>query len=392
MIDVGVAYFDNSKAQNLGGGWYSLNGERSRMFASASGDLDPQVLWITNLGYNEYSDYSFSGTSHIRNENFFRMSLKSVGQELGVYDSTKIPDAVEVLSGVASRTINLAGRSMPGLRFGGFSLPESIYTALGLTDQKTDPSAAYQSEFQAAFQEYSVVTANRSYFGETDLVRFVPNRVMHVEQVLSYFEPTGEIRLIQGEMSVDEFLSLEHPAIASAVIDNSSAEMPELLAYGAQYQSSGVMRTFVAQPEVYFMTLSGSRFKLKDALVFSSSAKPPQLPESLTENALIRNSYSAGLVADNFLSALMSKRRTQGKRIRNSVFFPSRAVFMRSIDRMLSYEMARQLADAGLRVNAYGFGVVSVKLSASEFADALMVGADLGFSILATPSERFERG
>lgn len=393
MIDVGVAYFDSPKNLNVGGGWCSLNGEKAKMFASSSSDLDPKVLWITNLDYEDYKEASFSGTSHIRNENFFRLPLKKIGTEIGVYSSTKTPETVELLSGVASKTINLAGESMPGLRFSGFSLSESIYIALGLLDIKNDPAARFQSEYQAAFQEFSVITSSRRGFsGETEIVRFIPNRILHAEHVLSYSQPAGDLRVIEGDMSVNEFLSLENPAIAEATVDNSNAEFADLIAFGSQYSSSRVMRTHVTQAEVFFMLSVGSKFALKNTIVFSSSSMPPQLPEKLTSNAFVRNSYAGGLLADNFLSSLMSKRRLQGTRIKTPHFFPSRAVHIRSVDRMLSFEMAKALFEAGLRIVDYGFGVVSVRVSFSEMPTAMMIGADLGFSILATPSDSFWSG
>jgi hypothetical protein len=394
QIPVGVAFFDVKNSSTLGGGWYSINGEKAKMFDSPMGDLSPQVFWITNLGFQETIDNSLRGTNHIRDDCYFKMPLKTIGIEVGVYESTIIPNAVEVLAGVASRTINLAKTVMPSLRYGNFSLREAIYSSLNLSDQQTDQGLLYQDALQAAFQENSVITSRRGNYGASEIVRFVSNRVLHAEAVLSYPSPAGNIRLISEKMSVDDFLAMDHPAIAEVLVDSSSVENPGLLAFGAQYSSTGVLRNWMAQPEAFFMAKMGAKITIFNVLAFSSSERPPQLPEALTSNALIRNSYSAGLFADNFLGALMSSRINEKKsnKFKYPKFFPSRAVYMRSVDRMLSFVMASALESKGIRVSAYGFGLVNARVSESELMDAVMIGADLGFSILATPSDRFNRG
>lgn len=390
---VGIAFFDNPSGAVLNGGWCSVAGEPARNFSSAAGELSPHVLWITNLDFNEHIENQLSGTRNIRNSGYFRLALKNIGSEIGVYETTLIPDAVQSLSGVASRIVALAQRACPDIRVNGFSLTDAIYSHLGLADERTDPAAHYQKEFQSAFQEHSVVTSRRGGGGEVEVVRFIPNRVLHAEAVLSYPIPDGNLHVTPGAMTVAQFLELENPALAEVSVDNSCVERPELLAFGAQYSGTGVMRNWAAQPEVYFMAQSGSKIRIHNVLSFDSSASAPTLPAVVTNNALIRTAYSAGIFADNHLAALMSKRRKSRvtKGARNPYFFPSRAVYLRSVDRMLSFAVAQQLAERGLRVTGYGLGAVNAMVTEQEMPEALEIGADLGFAILAANANRFGR-
>lgn len=390
VMSVGVAYFDNPESESLTGGWYSINGEEAKTF-SDSATLNPQVLWITNLNFSDYFQNRFGGTNHIKNSSYFRMALKVIGQDIGVYDDTMIPEMVEKLSGVCYRTIRLVSESMPGLRLQGFSLYEAIYAWLGLDDIRMDSGAHYQRELQSAFQEHSVVTARRRYSSANDseIVRFVPNRVSHAGTVLSYPIPAGNIRYLPGPMSVDDFIRLDNPGFAEIVVDNNSAVNPGLLAFGAQYTSTGIMREWSAQPEVYFMREMGTKFTISNVLTYTDQAKAPQLPDRLTSNSLVCNSYSAGVLADNFLYALLCKRRKPGKS--GQSFFPSRSVYLRSVDRMISYAMANVLSGKGVQVTSYGLGVINARVTEEELEDSINIAAECGFYMLSTASGRFQR-
>lgn len=378
-MSAGVAYFDDPAS--LSGGWRSVDGKPAVRFNSPA-ELDSQVIWVTNTSFQDYNNNQLSFTANIRNTNFFRQSLPALASEVDIDPSAPIPSIIEILSGITSRVLDLAREVFPGIRFG-LSLPDSIYEYMQLSDQRNDPAGRYQPQFQAAFQENSFVTGMKWVPGAEN-VRLVPNRVSYAEMLLSYPVPIGGLHEVNAEISVDDFLSIDHPAIAQAEVDMTSADNPELLAFGSQISGTAIMREWLAQPEVYFLRECGAKIRLHRAIRFESSDVIPPLLEKISNNAFVRCSYSAGLLAEAFVFAMMSKRYVRGSRTaKTKYFFPGRAIHLRSVDRMLSFSSAKQIADIGFKVKSYGFGGVTVNATKEEVPEIMNLGADMGFMLLA---------
>lgn len=376
---VGVAYFDDPVA--LAGGWSSIGGEKAVRFNSPSG-LMPTALWITNIKMQDHRTSKLNLTAHIRNLSFFQLSLIAISSEIGVPHSASIPDLVELMSGVASRIIDVALVAFPGMSMGA-SLQDSLYDHLRLRDSVTDPSKIYQPQFQAAFQENSIVTGT-PWIPGSENVRLIPNRVSYAEMLFSYPVPIGAFREVSGGMSIDDFIALEHPAIAQVEVNISGAENPELIAFGAQMSGTAVPREWISQPEAHFMRESGVKFmRIHRVLQSDASDTLPVMPDALTKNSFARSSYSAGVLAENLVVALTSKRYIGGNS-KMRYYFPTRAVYLRSVDRMLSFAIARQLVESGLIVTRYGFGCVEVKAVEDELSSIMDVAANFGFMVLAT--------
>lgn len=379
-MEVGIAYFDSSPTS---GGWFSVNGSRASRFSGIA-DLDPTVLWISNVGYQEYAANELRSVTFLRNSAFFRQSLSAIANELELSSEGKsISDLVESISPVASRVIALAEKIFPGIQFG-MTLPDSIYDTFGFFDKK-DPSWAFQRQIQSAFQENSIV-AGRPWVPGSEYVTLVPNRVSYAEAVLSYPIPAGGIQEFDEPISIEEFLALETPSLAHADIDLAYAEDPALLAYGVQMSGTAIQREWLAQPEAHFMHMNGAKITIHRTIRAQSSTAPPQIPDVLLNNAFVRCSYSAGLVAEAMIFALMSKRYNPTSRGKTRYFFPFRAAYMRSVDRMLSFSVAKKLSDLGLRVKRYAYGSVVLNASREEIPEIMGIGADLGFMLLATGS------
>lgn len=384
----GIAYFDNPSI--VSGGWFSIDGSRAARFSNIA-ELDPVVLWITNASYQDYSANELRNVVHLRNSGFFRQSLPSLVKELdissGTDDEKDISDVISALSVVASRVIDLTEISFPGIRFGN-TLYDSIYEMFGFSEAR-DPSAQFQLQIQSAFQENSIVTGQPWPMG-SEKVTLVPNRVSYAETLLSYPvpNPAGGLREFNTPMSVEEFLDLDHPALAQVDVDLTCAEDPELLAYGVQISGTAIQREWIAQPEANFLYANGARITIHRTIRAQSSAMLPPLPEKLTDNAFVRCSYSGGIVAEAIVFALMSKRygaiaATKSRGAKTRYFFPVRAAYLRSVDRMLSFAVAKRLSDTGLRVKRYSYGSVEINATREEVPEVMNIGADMGFMLLA---------
>lgn len=382
-MTTGVAYFDDPVS--LSGGWCSIDGGKAVRFGSPA-ELEPHLIWMTNINMTDFRNSQLNNTAHIRNKHFFGMSLSDIALELDIKPSDPIPGAVEMLSQVASRIVDITKLAFPGMGMGA-SLSDSIYDHLNFRDQQSDPARQYQAQFQSAFQENSIVTGV-AWPSTWDHVRLIPNRIAYAELLLSYPVPIGAWREIHGDgMTIEDFIGMDHPAIAQVEVNISGADNPELLAFGVQRSTTAITREWVSQPEAHFMLTAGVRFtKIHRVLCSSASDVMPVLPREITSGAFVRSSYSAGVLAENIIYALMSKRymRNSSKTAKTRYFFSTRAVYMRSVDRMLSFAVARKLHEQGFKVVEYGFGSVKIRATEDEMPQIMSVGADLGFMLLAT--------
>ncbi len=391
---VGIAYFDEPDSQSLTGGWCSVGGGRAKSFASAQSELDPSVLWVTNLGFTSYIESQMSCVANMRGDSFFRQTVNALSSELSIQPGigqNTIPDTISVLSGVAQRVISMSEAFFPDMRIG-FTLHDSIYDHLQINDINTDHGAHYQREIQSAFQENSMVAYSRGgWVSDAETVKLIPNRVSHAEAVLSFPIPSGAVTAVDSPISQADFLESGRLGLAQVVIDPSRALEPDLLAIGSQISGTSIFRDWMTQPEMFFMMEEGVRFEIKGAIFFDKAIEAPQLPPAMLANAVGRTSYSAGLLAENFLNALMSKRKKPKtkKGARTSYFFPSRAVFLRAADRMLSFALAKQVASQGFRVSGYGFGTVTVRAQEHEIRELMEAGADMGFMVFSTGTGKF---
>ncbi|OIR06009.1 hypothetical protein GALL_118060 [mine drainage metagenome] len=380
-VEFGVAFFDSTNTKD-GGGWYSMNGERAMRFNGFS-DLDARHVWITNLAMSDFYEQGLSKAAHLRNSSFFHQTLQHISNDCGFQQGSSIPLVVEQLSGIAARVMEISKLCMPGLRILK-SLHDSIYDFIGLDDIKDDAACMYQPEFQAAFQENSYV-AGIYWPRGIGTARLSMNRVDFAEEVLGYPFPIGAWHYERSNMSVDDFINLDVPAIACVEVDLKSANKPELLAFGAQMSGTAVMREWITQPEAAMLKMADAKIRISNILRGSAINDSVELPSLLTGDALIRSSYSAGLVAENYLHALTSKRYDKRTRnSRNTYFFPSRAVYLKAVDRMLSYSLARQMSDRDHIVSMYGFGAINILVTEDLFAEAVKDAADMGFAIVSS--------
>lgn len=381
-MSVGVAFFDDHANSRSGGGWMSVAGGRAVRF-NGFPDLDPQILWITDMEYMDFTDQGLGRSANLRNASFFKTSLAMMTNDFGMYDAS-IPEMAEAISSVSFNIIELTRESFPGIRFV-HSLPDSIYQYLRINDERDDAASLYQPHFQSAFQENSQV-AGSGWTPGGQLIKLSMNKVDFAEEVLSYPYPSGAWRDEISSMSAEEFIDLKVPAIAAAKIDLSGADVPDLLAFGVQISGTALIREWLTQPEAAMLLKSGAKIRISNIIRGTTGGEDIELPMILTSNPLIRTSYSAGIVAECFLHAVTSKRRLRnpGKNSRNQYFYPARAIYLKSIDRMISFGLAKQMADRNYIVKNYGMGSVSILATADIYVQAIQDAADLGFSICSS--------
>jgi len=300
-------------------------------------------------------------------------------REIGFDPSAlNVRDVVVALADILDRAWKLSTAAWEGL-LADETMHESIYKQA----RRRDPPDFDRIEqvMKTAYQDNSIVLGVKWEPGIIS-VKFVPNRVRHVIDVTSIGIPSGAWAIKNEKTSVDDFLKIETPSFADCEISMDGAALADLLAYGVQYGGNGksTLRQWISQPEMLFLVEHAKIKQINSILSFDQFESPPQLPDILLNDSMTALSYSAGVVAESFLVAYSGRRTSARHNFRP--YHPPRAVWMKAVDRAISFGQARRLHECGIRVTGYGFGAVSAKVFAHEINDAADIGADCGFFLM----------
>lgn len=384
-IMLGVAFFDEPTAAL--GGWCTY-GDMIPVRFSAPQEL-PQsiimdgqrqsIIWLVNAEWGIYMD-ALRGAGYLRRQSFFGDALVKIGIELGLDmingDRRAI---VSTLAKIVSRAWLFALKAWPGI-IPQETMGESILAHLNIRDV-TDV-ALLEPLLESSFQETSLV-AGLKYEADSQKVRLIPSRVRYATELLGYDIPSGSWSVLRGVNSVDKALNLDAPAFIECDITWKGAEYANLCAYGSiAYGRNISLRQWVALPELLFLAEHATGIKVSSAAVWDQFTPAPQLPDVFYEDSLTALSYSAGIVANSFMKAMAGKRYS--KKHRKSIH-PVRAAWLRSVDRLLSFSVAKTLADEGVRVSDYSNGEVTVWAFRHEMELISQAAAECGFVLVTDP-------
>lgn len=118
MRKVGVCCFDDPKVP--GYGWASVSGSQA-IRINGYGELRSDVLWVLNINLKDMSKLGLNRTNHLYDEQYFRISLRQLSQELGLLDDPAafVVFASEIFDRVAKLGNENLGVSIdnPGYRY-----------------------------------------------------------------------------------------------------------------------------------------------------------------------------------------------------------------------------------------------------------------------------------
>ncbi|MFK4132035.1 hypothetical protein ACI2KR_07030 [Pseudomonas luteola] len=118
MRKVGVCIFDDPT--QVGYGFASVAGEPAKR-VNGYGELRTDVLWVINLKIKDTTKLGLNRSNHIYDEQYFRISLKQIGLELGLSSDPEAfcRSASEILNRVAVLGYEMLGVSIdnPGYRY-----------------------------------------------------------------------------------------------------------------------------------------------------------------------------------------------------------------------------------------------------------------------------------
>ena len=376
---LGFAHFNetsiNSSAISELNGWYATGGHQAELLSNFSANLSPQTVWVSNLPYQTVHQMGQPVIPHLRSKAFFRIDPHTIAEEYGLRSIEKnrlTTELTRVLSKITSQ-IDIACHQIAPNIVWGRTLKESLAKAFNIQPDEVQTSHRdCVTQILANTQTFSSPLTEKNI--NDTLCYLTPNRVFFLEKLCQFDLPKGEGRLVE-RISLDEvFYKLTTPAFLDVVINFDGCNNPNLPAFGI---NKNTPRHWVSTAEAYFLNEYGANIEVKRALVFSDSLRIPMIKE-LKRNPFVTNSYAYGIIAENYLAAFLNNN----SRMRGS--------YLRSLERMLSFQFAQHLDRHGFSVKSYGYGKVFVYYDKDRHDELINLSALMDFSMVTIDSRFFE--
>lgn len=394
----GCAIFDDSSA--VGGGWACKAGGEPFLFLNRD-DLHSDYIWVTNIGAMDMRSSGLSALPNMKRKTYFGGAaslleasfLAILGDFSATSDRATMPESAKILAEVAGECARLAAEGYSIKHWSKPSFYEEIRAALGVVLYKGFSQEIVRA-LAGAWQQDSAKHAEFTSMSSTYTVR--TNRVYHSKRLLEGMVPGGGWEYVDGAALADlgkdrpdAVLRKGRPALIRASVSFLGADGTlALAAFGATTipQRNANPRMWLTDRELLLIselaevTVIGAWF----ADLYEPIPNKLKLPAGVFSDILSCLSYSAGLLAENHISALdtgfWQSRVAHGE---PDILHSPMAVWLKSADRILTYPMAKSFVDAGLRVKSYGRGAVSLWVEPWETRDLLAVCVENGFSLPA---------
>lgn len=379
----GVALFDDSRDS----GWACLPDGEPFRFRKPE-DLRNDSIWVCSSDGMDYSS-RWGKMHHMRPADYIS-KLTHIAADYGLRldgqgkFGSMAKQAAQVLAPTIHRAMVIAAQIY------GWKNPEQMLRSDSLIDdvrkyltdvlQPPPVQNHMRGALASAFQTFSSVNwASRARMEDSVVITLRYNRLEYAQRIMNTLVPDGAWSY-QGEDMTPGFkypleraLDPEAPCLVNATVEFSGQdqEIASLCAFGSQPSSRPVLRSWISQPELRW--ISQHAHVNINAIRFTNCAQPlPRkllLPELLTSDPLFQLSVSAGLVAEAHWKSLAKdvyKPSVEGKKEVSPW-----AVWLRAADRGYSFELALAAHKRDFYVLSYGNGSAIVSCPRSRLPDLL---------------------
>lgn len=363
-----------------GEGWASIDGGEARRVNGIT-EVESNVKWLTNLDYIDFYANGLGKNKNLFYSGFLRTDLKSVADDIGSGVELMSADkAASLLSTVFKRVMELAvsrfkvsfdnqdagslSEFIAARRVNKYEIPDEINSAL---------KHAYQTSTQC------VGRANRDW----KFAMLRKPRYQHTVDVLSTPVPS-EFRWVYvnndrmpaaGPRRVDWCISNELPVLANVkVTPRRGGELNNIISYNS---GAAVERAWLSQPELLWMSLFCDVEVIGAFICEAGFEHQVEIDTFPTLGDFSHASYSLGLLCENFWVSMASPRSNwKGQR-----FYPPRAIWYRSIDRIESFKAASRLHQEGFQVSGYGHGSVWLNYPSGAARDLVDLATEMEWDV-----------
>lgn len=376
---VGVALFDNPK--EMSAGWACIADKAPVRFGSVH-DLNSDALWVTNLDWEEYR-LRASKFSNLRRGDFLRSSLSQIAGDLGrrmngEFAMETCPVLAKVVHQAVMIAVGVYGWEEPVSEMREDTLADDIRRSIG---QAPKLQRHLRTAMVSAHQSYSSPDWPPTYEPDSFTITLRYNRLDYARLVMANPVPDEAWTYIPperaSELSIESLMNPAQPSLVEATVElgRIDPDMAALIAFGSQPGKRAGVRKWISQPELAWLARH-TRVNVSSALVASSARPLPesaQLPPALYSDPLFSLSISAGLIAECHWTALASTTYNRTSRTNDVSAW---AVWLRAVDRALSFELALRAQKAGFHVVGYGTGSVVLRLSRDRMQECLAFADD----------------
>ncbi|HDX8428175.1 TPA: hypothetical protein RQN23_002875 [Aeromonas veronii] len=385
----GVVFFDNPDNPCQG----SASEAGQAVFSITSiGDLKSDVIWITNLEFDQIRAKRLWNNPKIKRINFFRDDLYKISKELGLVINSSNVEGLRVLSEIVNRVMQMAFKHYSieeVLQSFKDTINKSLMTPLYhlddggsgnlLLDQILNESFnAYQQCYGEIPQDYITASLKFSRFTYGQEILDMPVPCGAWNELKDYPKGWGVRGVISADSPVDYLNSFmdEKPMLVNLVTKNMDSGFAELL----DFANGTNRRQWVTAQEAVLAGLYGD-IQIKGIYIAEGYQKISEkmafaLPN---EGITAELSISLGILAENHWTSLASGRKVNIHGVVKDIK-PARAVWMRSWDRIMCWKAAQALKQAGYLVRGYGVGGVDVAVLPARLGPLYEFAASLSLS------------
>lgn len=376
MRKVGVCIFDDPT--QVGYGWASIAGESAKRI-NGYGELRTDVLWVLNLSWKSMNILGLNRANHLYDEQFFRISLRQIGSELGISDDPEVfaRNVSEILNRVASLGLDTLGISIdnPGYRYTTLiadrHLPDfcrkkpvgaSAAAIMDATRQSTQENQAHLGRKAPHGSTVQAFSFPRGSYGRWMLSQPIPSCEHWKEFSLGGAETIigmDEGHEIRGTKAVIERLLKQGEQNALFLNVNVHSVDRFFRPFSTFGAGSNYPRSWATLPEV----LSLSRYaKISVTGGFMTPLRSNPIAEKVQLD-INETSYSRSLLLENLWVALANQVSTTKRHT-------PMGAYMRAYDRSVCQKAAEIFESYSYPVGSFGVGRVMVYLRAGEIAHA----------------------
>lgn len=384
----GVVLFDDVFRKSTGArkrattdGWASIEGKAPRRIVSTS-ELESDVKWWTNFDFTDFNANFLGRHPNIFFSGFLRTELKSIAQELGGgVEQLSADRSAQVMSTLFSRVMRMAISTLKiNLEGGGLGIKTMSDFIAGRAVNKNKIPDEINSALKHGYQAWSSVT--RSLPREWKSATLRRPRYLHALEVLSTPVPSehrwnyvNNTRLpVANSDRIDWCIGHDLPVLANVVVKPRRGDYTNIINYNA---GSTLTRSWVCQPELLFL----SQFcDIEVVGAFACDAgfeHQKEIEQFPTLGDFSLASYSLGILAENFWVSLASPRTNTI----NQKFYPPRAIWYRSMDRISMFMYAAKLQKTGFQITGYGTGSVLISYPAGATEDLVSAANEFGLDV-----------
>lgn len=374
MPRFGVALFDNDR--DMSSGW-ACEGEGTPFYFTSVNGLSSDTIWVTSLDWNEYKCRG-QKQHNLRRVDYLRTSLGRIAADMGVRITGEFAEQGSALvSKVVTRAVQIAaltyGWEDPAAELREDTLYEDIRRTIV---QAPKPQRHVGSALLSAHQSYSSPDWSNTFEEDSIHITLRYNRLEYAAKLLSMDVPDEGWTLVSGnrasELSLDRLLDPAHPCLVEATVElgGCDPDTATLASFGAQLGKRSGVRKWISQPELTWLSRH-ARVHVASALISRAPRPLPaaaKLPAAMTADPAFALSLSAGLVAESHIHALSA---TTYSRATKSSVATAWAVWIKALDRSLSFDLAHKVLRARFLPLGYGSGSVLVRCARKRLPELL---------------------